>query len=404
DNFTYALNSPALSPTSLSTDVTTTTTAAATVSSPFAPAASVSTSSLNCSLHGAHDPGPRPTGNGGFTVFGSTNSSNQTLLTVGVHDFAQPPDAVGNEGVGQVIANAGAGPAGFWFDSIAVFSQFTSPNGAADPATLNPTIKGLGPAFNADSCFTCHSQPTIGGTSPANNPQLPLAHAFGATNAAPLGRFLKPHGPVREVRFILDPSDLTNNTLDGGVHEIFSIQGRSDAPPTCQLLQPDFNAQITAHNAIFRIPIPTFGEGLVEGVTDSDLVNNLSNFASDKSAFGVAGRLNRNGNDGTVTRFGWKAQNKSMLLFSGEASNVEMGVTDEIFQNEKVPGLGCATNGLPEDNTHVLATNPPGANSPSTTSLVSSAIENFAVFMRLNGTPGQCAFNSDVDAMGKARC
>src|SRR5262249_34421395 len=172
DNFTYALNSPALSPTSLSTDVTTTTTAAATVSSPFAPAASVSTSSLTCSLHGAHDPGPRPTGNGGFTVFGSTNSNSKSVLSVGVHDFAQPPDAVGNEGVGQVIANSGPGPGGFWFDSIAVFSQFTSPNGAADPATGNPTIKGLGPAFNADSCFTCHSQPTIGGTSPANNPQL----------------------------------------------------------------------------------------------------------------------------------------------------------------------------------------------------------------------------------------
>jgi hypothetical protein len=303
-----------------------------------------------------------------------------------------------------VLSNAPFGPTAFWFDALVVFSQFATVNGANDPVTGNPTLKGIGPAFNADSCFTCHSQPTIGGTSPANNPQLPLAHAFGATNAAPLGRFLKPHGPVREVRFILDPNDPTNNTLDGGVHEIFSIQGRSDAQPNCQLLQPDFNNQINHHNAIFRIPIPTFGEGLVEGVTDSDLVNNLSNFSSDKTAFGVAGRLNRNGNDGTVTRFGWKAQNKSMMLFSGEASNVEMGVTDEIFQNEKVPGLGCATNGLPEDNTHVLAANPPGANNFDTTSLVSSSIENFTLFMRLNGTPGQCAFNSGLNASGAARC
>jgi len=141
----------------------------------------------------------------------------------------------------------------------------------------------------------------------------------------------------------------------------------------------------------------------VEGVTDNDLVNNLSNFANDKASFHVAGRLNRNGNDGTVTRFGWKAQNKSMFLFSGEASNVELGVSNEVFQNEKVPGLGCATNGLPEDNTHVISANP-GADPSSTTSLVSSAVENFALFMRLNGTPSQCAFNSGVDASGAAKC
>jgi CxxC motif-containing protein (DUF1111 family) len=169
------------------------------------------------------------------------------------------------------------------------------------------------------------------------------------------------------------------------------------------LLQPDFNTQISAKNAIFRIPIPVFGEGLVEGVSDNDLINNLSNFSNDKASFGVAGRFNRNGNDGTITRFGWKAQNKSMFLFAGEASNVEMGVTNEVFQNEKVPGLGCATNGLPEDNTHVLTANP-GADGPSTTTLVSSDVEDFAIFMRLNGTPGQCAFNSGLDASGAARC
>jgi len=45
---------------------------------------------------------------------------------------------------------------------------------------------------------------------------------------------------------------------------------------------------------------------------------------------------NRNGNDGTIARFGWKAQNKSLLLFSGEAYNVEQGVTNELFQTERM--------------------------------------------------------------------
>ena len=409
DNTTLAIGSPTVATTSLSSNTATASTTKASQASPSSFATTTTTtstgtptSSLSCSLKGAKDPGPRPAGNGGFTVRGSTTSAGRLLLNVGVHDIAQPPDAVGNEGAGEVLGNAGAST-GFWFDALAVFSQLSSVDGANDPASTNATIKGLGPAFNANSCFTCHSQPTIGGTSPAKNPQLPLAHAFGATNAENLGRFLKPNGPVREVRFIFDTTDPTNNTLDGGVHEIFSIQGRTDAQPNCQLLQPDFNTQINNHNAIFRIPIPTFGEGLVEGVTDSDLINNLGNFAVDKRNAGIGGRFNRNGNDGTITRFGWKAQNKSMFLFSGEASNVEMGVTNEVFQNEKVPGSGCATNGLPEDNTHVLTANP-GADPSSTTSLVSSAVENFALFMRLNGTPGQCAFNSGVDGTGAARC
>jgi len=40
---------------------------------------------------------------------------------------------------------------------------------------------------------------------------------------------------------------------------------------------------------------------------------------------------------------------------------------------------------------------------PNNTSIASD-IENFAVFMRLNGAPGQCAFNSGVDSTGAAQC
>jgi CxxC motif-containing protein (DUF1111 family) len=37
--------------------------------------------------------------------------------------------------------------------------------------------------------------------------------------------------------------------------------------------------------------------------------------ASQRAALGIAGHPNRNGNDGTITRFGWKAQNKSITVF-----------------------------------------------------------------------------------------
>src|SRR5580704_4453734 len=34
---------------------------------------------------------------------------------------------------------------------------------------------GLGPRFNSNSCVSCHAQPAIGGTGPANNPQFAFA-------------------------------------------------------------------------------------------------------------------------------------------------------------------------------------------------------------------------------------
>ncbi len=63
----------------------------------------------------------------------------------------------------------------------------------------------------------------------------------------------------------------------------------------------------------------------------------------------ITGQTNNNGNDGTVARFGWKAQNKSLLLFSGEAYNVEMGITNELFQTERDETGKCQFATIPND-------------------------------------------------------
>ena len=59
------------------------------------------------------------------------------------------------------------------------------------------------------------------------------------------------------------------------------------------------------------------------------------------SANTITGLPNKNGNDGTIARFGWKAQNKSLLIFSGEAYNVEMGISNELFQTEREENPNC---------------------------------------------------------------
>ncbi len=95
---------------------------------------------------------------------------------------------------------------------------------------------------------------------------------------------------------------------------------------------------------------------------------------------GISGTFNRSGNDGTITRFGWKAQNKSLLIFAGEAYNVEQGVTNEAFPNERDDDPGCQFNGSPEDRTNLT----PAATGNSPAAAFSSDVVNFAAFMRLS--------------------
>jgi CxxC motif-containing protein (DUF1111 family) len=232
---------------------------------------------------------------------------------------------------------------------------------------------GLGPRLNLDGCASCHIHPVAGGTSPAVNPQVAFATSEGKQNVVP--SFITANGPIREARFVRN----RDGSPDGGVHQLFVITGHADAAG-CNIRQPDFAAEVARNNVIFRIPTPVFGLGLVEGVTDASLEANLAANANQKSSLGISGRLNRNPNDGTTTRFGWKAQNKSLLLFSGEAYNVEQGITSELFPQEIELDPNCDFAPDPDSPTPLT---PEETGSPSAN--FQSDIIMFAAFMRLIG-------------------
>jgi CxxC motif-containing protein (DUF1111 family) len=251
---------------------------------------------------------------------------------------------------------------------------------------------GLGPRFNSNQCLSCHSQPAAGGSSPGQNPLVGIATINGAKNAVPW--FITEKGPVREARFKRNP----NGTNDGGVHNIFVITGRNDAPG-CDIAQPDFlpagnplSAQGGNPNITFRIPTPVFGAGLVEAISDTAILANMKADASLKARLGISGHpnahlsgnANRSANDGTITRFGWKAQNKSLLMFAAEAYNVEMGITNQLFPQERDETPGCLFNATPEDTLNFTPTSTPTSN-PNTAVL--SDIEAFADFMRMLAPP-----------------
>jgi CxxC motif-containing protein (DUF1111 family) len=235
-----------------------------------------------------------------------------------------------------------------------------------DPAKANLVTKtnssGLGVRFNGDQCLACHNQPALGGSGGfmVPNPQDPpaqqrkpenpefdlISHRKGATNHVP--SFIQQFGPIREVRFAKKP----DGTPDGGVHQLFTVAGRSDVfpagqPNTCNnaVLPPiDFETEFKKGNLRFRIPLQMFGLGIIDGIQDREIMDRHNATAALRKALGIGGATNRSGNDGTITRFGWKAQNKSIAMFSAEAYNVEMGVTNDLFPQATDETAACTAD------------------------------------------------------------
>jgi hypothetical protein len=247
-----------------------------------------------------------------------------------------------------------------------------------DPGNANLATQtnssGLGTRFNGDQCTICHNHPALGGSGGfmVPNPQDPpdrqrepenpmfdlIPHRKGATNVVP--SFITRHGPIREVRF----ARKSDGTPDGGVHQLFTIVGRSDIFPPWQsgncsaadLAQPDFESEFRRGNLRFRIPLQLFGLGILDGIQDREILERHRATAGVRTQLGISGVPNRSGNDGTIARFGWKAQNKSIAIFAAEAYNVEMGVTNDLFPQatDEVPAC-TADKSEPNDITRMDA-------------------------------------------------
>ena len=313
----------------------------------------------------------------------------------------------GNRGTGATLINPANDPNGFYAffqDGLTRFQEMETVSNSANV--------GLGPRFNSNQCSSCHAQPAVGGTGAAVNPQFQFTrNGVAPGNTTPY--FITANGPTLEARFpfFFNNYGTTNTNSshgranlkvpngdvpygganlsapNGGVEDLYTVTGRSDAG-SCNLPQPNFSAARAANNIIFRIPTPVFGAGLIENLDDSTLLNNQ--LVNNNNNLGISGSFNRNGNDGTITRFGWKAQNKSLHIFAGEAYNVEMGISNLLFtqdrplpEEELASGLPASClnltgTGYPEDTSNPLS-------SPNTAVL--DDVSAFANFMRFLAPP-----------------
>lgn len=177
--------------------------------------------------------------------------------------------------------------------------------GLDDFTEVETVEDGLGPAFNGSSCAVCHSVPAIGGSG--------VVAEVRAARRDERGQFVE-----------LAPSS-------GSLFQIFSI-------PThiCQPIIPP-EANVIAR----RVPIPLFGAGLVEAIPDEAIL--ALDDANDRDGDGISGRAAMITDIATRTRrvgrFGWKAQQATLLAFSGDAYRNEMGITNDLFPDELAFGI-----------------------------------------------------------------
>ena len=115
--------------------------------------------------------------------------------------------------------------------------------------------------------------------------------------------------------------------LPGGtLMHLFSVP-----PHDCQISVYE-EANVVAH----RISIPLFGAGLVEAIPDETIL--ALEDPDDKNGDGIRGRAAIVEDVGSgvkrVGRFGWKAQQATLLAFVADAYLNEMGITNDLFQSE----------------------------------------------------------------------
>jgi CxxC motif-containing protein (DUF1111 family) len=198
---------------------------------------------------------------------------------------------------------------------------------------------GLGPVFNDTACANCHSQGAIGG----GNDRLETRYGQvidGVFN--PLTQF---DGTLVHAKGI---------GLFDGVNFVGEV-----VPP---------EANVVAHRRVN----PLFGLGLVDSVPDQFL-KDLAQFEQDFTP-ATAGRANDvvdvASGQPRVGRFGWKCQIGTVLTFSANAYQNEIGVTTPFFPNENCPQGDCA----------LLAANPAQTN-PNDTNETPMMFADFITFL-----------------------
>lgn len=203
------------------------------------------------------------------------------------------------------------------------------------PATVN---SGLGPIYNQNACSSCHNK--------NGRAAFPTGEDLGGL----LFRLsLDGTGPVGEPREVpgfggqLQTKSVFGNVREGNVQIGFTeIVGQFPDGETYRLRKPSYTltqpyALMPSHVRISpRIAPPIIGLGLLEAISEADILRNADEKDIDKD--GISGRPNyvwsiENGQS-MLGRFGWKANQPTLRQQNAAAYRDDMGITSPLYRTE----------------------------------------------------------------------
>ncbi len=263
-------------------------------------------------------------------------------------------------------------------------------NGLVDQAThdvdrevfddVEGVADGLGPLYNAQSCRECHQNPASGGNSQVT--ELRAGHRDAE------GHFAAPAIPIAGGAEIVTGRTLVNDRAICPSAE-FPDQEIQERVPEGETIRAE------------RLSLGLMGDGLVELVPD-ELLQGLAAWQCRTTEGRICGKaipvpvLEAPGTY-ALGRFGWKAQQASLLSFAADAYLNEMGITSRLLSEEVT--RRCDTVADPEDK-------------PRADGLAD--IDHFARFVRatkapprdaaLAATPAAVRGSALFDAVGCATC
>ncbi len=212
---------------------------------------------------------------------------------------------------------------------------------------------GLGPLFNARSCSSCHFKDGRGHPPKAGQPMANMLIRVSAGEQGPHGEPLGDPtygdqiqgdalpGVAREADVYVDHTAIEGTLFDG---ERFNL-----LRPSYRVEQHGYGSPLTALRVSARIPPSMIGLGLLEAVPESALLARED--PDDSNRDGVSGRLNRVvevGRDTLVIgRFGWKAEQPTVLQQTAAAFLGDMGLTSKLFRQENHSPAETAAHDMP---------------------------------------------------------
>ena len=208
-------------------------------------------------------------------------------------------------------------------------------------ATKEEIDEGIGPVYNAVSCGDCHENPVMGGNSQVF--ELRAGHfANGVFTDHPGGSLVHSRAINAAIQ---------ERVLDGN--------------------------EVRA----FRASTSVLGLGFVESISDQTLINisNIQPFQSGGYIHGLYTTVGIAEAPGAtrVGRFGWKAQQASLLSFSADAYLNEMGITTPLAPTENT------SNG----NSIAAFDTVPAGNPSAPDDADNDDLEAFTLFMRSTMAP-----------------